>query len=468
MTMPRFVAAILNLVSAVTTGVGFFALLEGNLPAMTPDYVDDTLLAAVIAGAVTMAVQAMLNFFWWRAGAIAGLWALPLAAAGLFFSLFSWFGGAAGWAVMQDYALLRAEKRLEEASRYAQPLQGFAAERARIAAEFENLSEKARALAVREEEVGGTCPDDANPDGSCGPRCRLRERHSEAFAEAADIAARRSDRATALSIAIADATDIEAAHGVYRRARELAAASGAADVRAILERAREELSGPVYDAATRKEFTCVDPRFRRDIERVLALADGDVGLPATPPVEQTVDISDALVAVGQQFVAILRGERAEHTSPAPLLIAAAIELATIIVLLIDAGWRRSLGLVPTRWARFNESPRRLSRRGRAVTRRILTALDRYRLTTGRFGDFLAVPVDGTEAARAEAEDIVRYFDLRELVASNLPLAELDPDWVRGRAAELGHASVFHLYRLPRGVHVWARSEARNLEGHRPA
>jgi len=466
MTMLRFAAVILNLVSAVTTGIGFFALLQGNLPAMTPDYIDATLLAAIIAGAVTMVVQMTLNFFWWGAGSITGLWVLPLASAGIFFSLFSWFGGAAGWAVMQDYALLHTEKRQDEAARYSVPLLGFAEQRARVAAEFENLSEEARNLAVREAEVGGTCPDDENPGDSCGPRCRLRERHSDAFAEAASIASRRSERATALSIAIADAADIDAARDVYRRARALAADAGAADVRTILESARRDLSQAVYDPVTGREFTCVDPQFRGEIERVLELTGGDVGLPATPPVEQTVDISDALEAVGRQFVAIVRGEEANHLSATPLLIAAAIEVATIILLLIDAGWRRSLGLVPTRAARFNENRRRLSPRAAATARRILTALDRHRLMTGRYGDYLAVPIDGSEAARAEAEDVVRFFGLRELLVPNLPLAELEPEWVGGRAEQFGHASVFHLYRLPGEVRCWARSAACDLQDAR--
>lgn len=69
-----------------------------------------------------------------------------------------------------------------------------------------------------------------------------------------------------------------------------------------------------------------------------------------------------------------------------------------------------------------------------------------RLDAPPMGRFFAVPVDGDEAARLEADALLRMLRLGQPAYARVPLAETGPGWVAGRAEAFGGAQVFDLYR----------------------
>lgn len=462
MIMLRVFAVMLNLVSAALTGLGVYAYLVDGVGFFLPPDISAIPVTAAIALVFTVIVQAALNELWWRFGKAPGARGLPNAAVALCFSVVSWFCAAGGLVIVEDHIAMKAEKQQEQASTFAAPLAAFAERNSRVAGEMQALSQQALDLADREQRIGGTCPDDVAPGGTCGPRCRLRQRHADELEEAASIARRLAERATHLSVDIASAGDVAAERSVYREARGLAVDPRRSTMEMLLRQAVQELAGPVQDPVTGSTFTCIDPGFRAEIERLLGSIDTSIALPAAPPVAQTVDMSDALKAVAKQIGAWARGETADYIGPLPLLLATALETMIVALLLVEARQRRSLGLFVRPEDEREMTPLPLDPTSRAMIERVLEALATYAVSAGPLGDYLAVPLDGAEAARAEALDVVRYFRLRSPVATAVPLEQLEPEWVRGRIDRCGHASAFDLYRLPVDIHDWAADAACNI------
>lgn len=466
MTWLRFVSILLNLVSALLTGLGIFGFLSEGIGAVVDETVYANRAALLLAGLATLSIQALVQVTWWRTGG-AGFVKNPIGlVAGLVFSFASWFGGAAGMILVMNNVELLNEKRSAEAAAFVQPLRSFAADYSRISVDLARLATRAGDLAKREETGGGTCVDDTSPGGTCGPRCRLRQRQAERLAEQARTAERLADDAVTIGLEMELASSLEQGQELYRNASRLSGSSELAALRAALAQTARELTGPVQDAATGATFTCSDPAFAAELSRVEASSNTDIELPP-PPTDQRVTLGDTGKVVGKRLVELLSGDAFGHESDPALAAAAALELIIILVIVMEASHRRRLGMLDIEEDDFGRHGRRLSPRELAIKRRLLKSLSLYKVSAGALGDYLAVPIDGSIEAREEAEEIVSYFDLRRPVSFECLVREVDPAWLRSRSDHFGGASLFTMYAMSDSIREWARKTKRDVEKSTP-
>ena len=95
--------------------------------------------------------------------------------------------------------------------------------------------------------------------------------------------------------------------------------------------------------------------------------------------------------------------------------------------------------------------------------RVARAVERYRVNAGRGRYFLALPING---APTEALDDIRstiaFFQLTA-AADLVDISTVDPVWWLPREQELGGATMFEVYPLPRNYAAWSSDALRNIE-----
>ena len=215
----------------------------------------------------------------------------------------------------------------------------------------------------------------------------------------------------------------------------------------------QDLSDPVAEihpqTGRETEFTCEDPDFAARLAELAEVAGEWVELPQTAPRARSVDMSDGLECVASRVSEIVFGTEPcpAGVSDGPLLYAAVLEARIVAFLLVEALRHREEGRVPTRPERFQKAAKRkLPEPERATCRWLVRASGTYRWI-GRNASFIAVPVDGNVEAYADGTRLANYFRKACPQYVNIPLAELEPGWVRARADISGDARVFNLYRF---------------------
>lgn len=464
MSTVKFFVILLNLFSAIMTGVGYYSFLEPWADRLL-DLDKAWLVSIFVAGTISFGIQGLVHTFWWRVGA-EGLLRSPLSlAAAVLVSLASWFGSAGGFVMMMNYADLVAEEGRATTAATAAPMRSFADSYNALAHDVHAMSELATALAEREREVGGTCDNDTEVGGSCGPRCRLRQRHAETLAETSAMAAELADQSREISIAMATATDIAAQRAHYADALRLQGNPEQRDIRDRLQRVAGELGSPVTDPVTDASFSCDDPDFVARLEALVERTATRPDLPEIAPQEASADMSDALHCVGARLGAVmgLATPCEGGIAGASMLSAGGLETLIIIFMLAETTRKRRLGAVPTQPQLFQKaghSPRNGAELEEG--RWLLHAYGLYVVEADRRQRFMAAPIDGDIAAWAEATRLARYFGEYAPKHIEVPLAELSPGWSRARAETFGHATLFNLYRWPRVADLRIRQAERDV------
>ena len=447
MTSIRIFTVMLNLVSAVLTGAGFYTFLEPWATHITGQ--DHGWIAAgIAAGALSLAVQGLVHTYWWRGGT-EGLLPFNLIAAASV-SIVSWVGGAGGVMLVTNHADLLFAQQQQEAAATTAPMRAFANSFADLRADLSTLAREAARLSEVEARSGGTCQNDTAPAG-CGPRCRLRARHAtelagiEARAEHLEAEARR------IAMQMSTASDLEAQRDLYLQALLLQANTDQRLIAEALGSVARDLTQQVIDVHPQSgistTFTCEDPDFAARVTALAAIAGDRVDLPETAPREQTVDLGDGLACVVARLGELTLGTEAcaAAIDDTPLLIAAALEAMVIVFLLVEAMRFRQLGMVPTKFERFQMSAKRkLSQVDLTQCGWLVEAYRRY-VWNGRNGSFIVVPINGDIEASTDAVRMAHYFDHRKPLHTNVPLAQVEPGWVGARSGVLGQATEFNLY-----------------------
>jgi hypothetical protein len=450
MTLIRIFTLVLNLFSALLTGAGFFTFLEPwTVELIGPDY--GGMVAAVAAATVSLTVQGLVHTYWWRGGT-EGL--LPFnVIAGVSVTAVSWLGGAGGALLFASHVDLLVVQQQEEVASTTVPVRAFANDFADLRADMTSLAAAATKLSEVETRSGGTCQNDTNPDGGCGPRCRLRQSHAAELSEIESVAARLESEARNIAIEMSTAADVEAQRELYAQAARLQANTDQRRIASALQSVAWDLDGPVVDihpeTGRETEFTCEDPTFAARVAALAEAAGERVELPETAPRAQSVDMSDGLECVVSRVGEVVFGTAPcpAGVSDYPLLSAAVLETLIVVFLLVEAMRYRQDGRVPTRPERFQQAAKaKLSERALAECRWLVQACGTY-VWTGRRASFIAVPVDGDVDAYAEGTKLARYFAQSRPEYVNLPLVELEPGWVGARSDIFGHATVFNLYRF---------------------
>ena len=450
MTLIRTLTLLLNLFSAILTGAGFFTFLEPwAVRLIGPDH--GLIAAGAVAGMFSIAVQGLVHTYWWRGGT-EGLLPFNVIAA-VSVSAVSWLGGAGGALLVASHADLLMAQQQEEVAGTTVPVRAFANDFADLRADVTSLAGRASELSEVETRSGGTCRNDTNPGGGCGPRCRLRERHAGELAQIESLAERLENQARDIAIEMSTAEDIEAQRELYAQAARLQANADQRRIVDALQSVAQDLSGPVLDihpqTGRETEFTCEDPEFSGRLAELAEVAGERVELPETAPRAQSVDLSDGLECVVSRAGEILFGTEpcSAGVSDGPLLAAAVLEALIVVFLLVEAMRHREEGRVPTRPERFQgAAKRKLTESEHATCRWLVRANGIYRWT-GRNASFIAVPVDGNVEAHADGTRLANYFREARPQYVNIPLAELEPGWVSARADIFGDATVFNLYRF---------------------
>lgn len=471
MSQIRMLTLLLNLVSAILTGAGFFTLLEPWADRLIgPD--QGALVAGAIAGLFSIVVQGLVHTYWWRGGT-EGLLPFNVIAA-VSVSAVSWLGGAGGALLVASHADLLVAQQQQEVAGTTVPVRAFANDFADLRADVTSLARRAAQLSEVETRSGGTCRNDTNPGGGCGPRCRLRQRHADELSQIEEIAKGLENRARDIAIEMSTAEDIEAQRALYAQAARLQANSDQRRVVDALQSVARDLSGPILDihpqTGHETEFTCEDPDFAARLAELAVAAGERVELPETAPRAQSVDLSDGLECVAARAGEILFGTDPcpAGVSDGPLLAAAVLEALIVVFLLVEAMRHREEGRVPTRPQRFQEATKRkLTDADYATCRWLVQASGTYRLT-GRKSSFIAVPVDGNVEAHADGTRLANYFRESRPQYVSIPLAELEPGWVRARADIFGDARVFNLYRFSAEATLRVQQAEREINARQTA
>lgn len=461
---------LLNLFSALLTGIGFFTVLEGQAVQILGETFG--LCAAVaLAGALSVAVQGLLHTLWWRAG-LEGILHRPInLSAGVVMSAISWFGSAGGTLLVASYADLLAEQQRNEAAASSVPLRAFAIAYADLRADVGSLARTATELSETETRVGGTCHNDRQPTDGCGPRCRLRQRHAADLGGVEAVAAALEIEARDISIGLSMAQDYETQRSYYADAVRL---QGNAEQRRIADRLSamaRDLTGPVTDPRTGQEFVCKDAKFSARLEALALHAAARVELPDVGPRMQSVDISDALTCVAARV-----GELAGVSAPCPggrrdgpLLWALALEILIVTLLVAETARLRGSGAVPTEAERFQRAGgKNKSKEELEECRWLMQGASVYIVEAGRRGRFIAAPVDGSIQAHAEATRLARYFGEVTPAHVSVPLADIEPGWTLARGPAFEDARLFNLYHWPPDADLRVRQAERDLASSSPA
>ena len=461
---------LLNGVSALLTGAGFYTLLEPWADRLIPhDY--SWLAAAGLAGFGSVVVQGLLHEAWWRAGS-EGLVRAPFnLLVGVTMSGLSWLGGAGGAMLVSSYNDLVFGQQQEEVADTVVPMRAFASDFADLRADLLNLSEEAARLAATETRQGGTCTNDANPGSNCGPRCRMRQRHARELAEIDTVAVGLETSARDISIAMSTAADIVAQRDLYAQAVRLQANT---DQRRIADRLRSlakefgrELIDIHPETGVEQTFVCEHQEFAARLVALSTRSAERVDLPSNAPREQQVDLSDALGCVVARVGKIAWGEQPCYgrISDGPLKAAFVLELVIVILLLGEAARQRRLGRIPTMAQRFYKegATEDLTDRDVEHGRWLIRAASLYLVEVGRRGRFIAVPNDGAPVARADAMRFARFLGVSHPVLFRVPLADLDRSWTLARRPVFEDATKFDLYHWPREADQILRQVERDAQ-----
>lgn len=440
----RVAIFMLNVVSAVMTALGFFPMVRSYFGTILPAG-SEALAAAALAFTMSLMVQALVHAYWWRAG-LERAW-LTGVTAGLLASFLSWTGSAGGFQLMYGQQVMLTAREQRDAAATALPLRDFAVGFAELQAEFTAAAALLRRKADDERAGRPTCSNDSRTGAECGARCRLRAEHAERLAALEAEAAALAAEAGELAIAMTLAPDLAARQALFAEAVRLQANPRQPSLAAALRAVAADYGRELRDAGGRP-FVCEDPQTVRRLTELATQAGQRIALPQAAPQAQRIDYSDTLGCVIARLGQLLgRGAGCAEARPdAAMLTAAGLEGLLALLILIEARRKRRFGGAPGWIEHALSGLGKTERRDLGALAQRLERLALYRLDAPPMGRFFALPVDGDETARLEADALVRMLRLGKPAYARVPLAETDPGWVAGRAEAFGGAQIFDLYR----------------------
>lgn len=440
---------VLNLVSAIMTGLGYFTFFRPVAERMV-DPETGVWVAAALGLGGSLVVQVLVYSQWSRFGQEGRLLSVTLPAA-MIASVLSWTGSAAGMLLLVNEATLLGERQQAQATLTAEPLNRFADSFARLQADLRRAAADAAGLADAETQGRPTCTNDETTVASCGVRCRFRKDQAQELGTLVQVLADPVDRARNLSRSMTLAGNAAEQRAVYEEALTLKDNSIQIDVASRLQALAAQFGTTLSDPGTQKEFICEDAAFAARLGALAEQMQTRVALPDAPPTAQRVDMSDTMACVGQRVLDLagLAEPCSKAIGDGALLTAFVLELALVVLLLADMAHARRYGALPTEGevARMLQA-RSKNRADADFDAWLLATAARHMIDAAPQGRFIAVPVDSGEQARLDGERLVRIMRAGRPVFLNVPLDQTDHNWTQARAGAFEGATLFNFYRWP--------------------
>ncbi|MGR3467480.1 MAG: hypothetical protein ACU0CI_06335 [Shimia sp.] len=414
--------------------VYFFNVLSGGLTALgfstlSVPLADQFGLPAPVwtgsglALAASMVLQYLLNQAWTDARMTGSALSFILAAV---FSFGSLLGSASGVAWFANSPAIQAQVQRDAGAPTADALRALVADRRAAADAAYALSLHLTDLSDDEERYGNTCG--GKPRKGDGPNTRMRGDHARAAAGIATSQDELAGRFSALEARLATATTADDQRQVYLDARTLSQAPrifrDARDLRAMAGRYGVVLTD---DGGTKHR--CDDPDTATEL---VALADAIAAPPALPsaaPTEIDATMADAIACVALRLHSLVQEVStcdAAVVSDGAILGASAMELVTILLLVLDAGRRHALGLRTIRHDALRLALGDPSPEQRAHAVWFLSAAARCVQVIGKWGTFVVVHRDPDHPDRETALRLARSIGSRIPVRPDVDAAVIDP------------------------------------------
>ena len=439
--LPKSLRAIkyfMSAVSAATTGIGLYAVLQAStqqLAAIIPDQIPSWIVEWfpwVMAFVMTLMIQALVLEMWervfsWRPlGPHVRLLALTMACgatlASILFASGSYrvFNDASGIAAYMNQEALQASNRIQDV---VQNLTNI----------FSRVAMRSRELAEAERKIGGTC-EGTRPMRKCGVRCRLRARIAR---EAEAYRNRITALAGNIGTLVRQMKDQGFSRETIQRANETLANLR---LKSVLPEARTWAASQQIRFAGREafidpqsgmRFQCRDRKFAADLaalEKSLAAMQQEIAnanfvspqsAPLYPAVLQIIELAwEALTSLDMTRM------------PGQFWVAAAVDVSIIfLIFILRAEWDAPR---PGEYFRF--------RNYRQIRPFILKGTEET---------FLLVPADGHEGATRLVENMALLLRLKQPPELSLPipLEEMDAALAQ-QLHRLSGATTYYFYALP--------------------
>lgn len=470
--LPGWLIVPFMLGSAIGAMIGIFTVAAENVPS----FLLAVGIAAILAGVLQVVIVCMWELVvlpearsWIRALAfIFGLGASGVS--GLF--------GGGTFTLIWNRNALASYATEQNAKTITDPVSAFSTRMLNLATAFKQISSDSAKKQILEAK-GGTCVDE-RPAIGFKQRYRLRKRQAEESDKLATLAGKLSEQATVILQTLKNNETAEGMEQALRAARSIESGADFASTKLWLEGEVDGFDSEFFDADTRTRFSCSDPQLEKKMQAALALIGPDKAtgksafeLPVVPPLPAHIDLKDTIErsfadasALGWMLISnkIDSSRYAEFSYVVPgYVLAFAIEIILIVLILMDAAIRRPEGHFWTPSDVFNLKRRKLPTELR----------DRYRFYVEKILGLLyedhnhvyfARPLDGNHWIAAlclEASINLQLPKDRDL-RPDVPLADIDPEWVHARHGVHGGARRFAMHPL-RSEHIeWMRLAAADL------
>jgi clan AA aspartic protease (TIGR02281 family) len=451
--------------SAVTSGAGLWWVYSQNTEILA--------LSIGLAAVTTVALQRLIVLLWdtglsermgrkgWIAIAL-GL-KLSLASAGLAAGSYVFlFSGSA----LEVYGTQQSSNTLLE------PVSKFGVAMRDIATQMDAISADASVEAEVEATRGGTCVGD-KPTKKCGPKCRLRKRHSTEAEHYSGLMRAAADEAVSIASELQADQSREGMLAAFRQAHALASHKNLTLTKSWLQAEHDGFQGEFLDAETSKNFVCRDPEFAEKLKGALDALSAGFNLPSLPPEPASFTFKDAIgksYSDGFKLVwSLVRGEDpAQDDATMAYTVAGYIPAAIVELLLIVLVYFRSLAIYDRggNWTREDEfiaASREIPEDLRSSYRRWTNLITELMLEE-RDGWYFARPTDGNPEINRLALEAVIILGLPNDpdLLPDVDLGALYPEWVESRNAVHGGARRFAVHPLTSAFVEWHRRAVRDL------
>ena len=327
-------------------------------------------------------------------------------------------------------------------------LNALSGDLAQLADQFARLSSTATNLEAQESKEGGTCANEPT-DPVPGPRSRLRARHATAFSDMSSNAGSVSDAMVDLAVRMKTGT-IEDARIAIPDALKLLRGDGLKKLRRDSMQALSELADGFVDPQKGGNYVCRSPELEAQL---LAIIDVIARVNATELSMPTQIYEQKNMAYGVQVLieGLMSwwqdGASLELLGLNSLAAASGVEILQVWLLWLGMSEVRRLGLVPSFEEEFwAAQARRRTPQEIAEDEVLIQTFSGHMLRVKKTIYFVA----STNPSRDERR-IIAYF--RKLPATgvlhDVPLADLDPEWVHQRSHLWPELPVtFDLYEIP--------------------
>lgn len=456
--------------SAVTSGVGLHQVFDRNI-----DLAAGPWLGIGLAGAGTLGLQALIVRFWSWAGVRRWSRSRRVLALAVALGASMTSGGLAAGCYIYAFNKTAIEeyRTRQNTNQVIEPLAVFGKSLLDIALSVETIAAKADNKKEIEIARGGTCQGDVNPRPTCGPKCRLRERHAGEAIQLAKTARKMSNEANGIISGLQQARSRESIIEAFQEAHGVATAPARANIGIWLEAEIEGFKTSFFDDESESWFVCRDPQLEREMEAVLLKIKEEPALPNVPPDPVEVSTIDTIAKSYKDSLELSMGlvtgrlsqERREALAYSyPGFVVAGFVEAVIVLLVLFGSFReRDRGLEWEEVDEFTRYMRELSPSDQQRYRRWLDLMLAL-LIEDRRCVYFAQPLDGSPEVGRECNELVRILGLPldPDLGPDVPLAELYPEWVMSRNGVHGGARSFTLRPLNREMLVWLRKIARDL------